>query len=119
MLAKDPLKDEEKSGVLYRVNCEECSSYNVGETSERLMTRMEEHMSAVRRHDTNLHILAHMSETGHVVDFNKAKAQAQAKSKGSRLVQEAWLSGPNALNRSIELHPSFLTLQLKLQQVEK
>ncbi len=57
-----------------------------------------------------------MSETGHAVDFKKAKVQAQAKSKGSRLVQEAWLSGPNALNRSIELHPSFLTLWHKLQQ---
>ncbi len=32
MLAKGPLKDDEKSGVAYRVNCEECSSYYVGET---------------------------------------------------------------------------------------
>ncbi len=78
---------------MYRVNCEECSTYYVGETSKRLMTRMQEHKSAVRRHDTNSHIWAHMSETGHVVDFKKAKVQAQAKSKGSRLVQEAWLSG--------------------------
>ncbi len=40
MLAKDPLKDEEKSGVVYGVNCEGCSSYYVGEISKRLMTRM-------------------------------------------------------------------------------
>ncbi len=73
-------------------------------------------MSAVRRHDTNSHIWTHISETAHFVDSNKAKAQAQAKAKGSRLVQEAWLSGPNALNRSIALHPSFLTLRLKLQK---
>ncbi len=59
-----------------------------------------------------------MPETGHVVDFNKAKTQAQAKSKDSRLVQEAWLSGPKALNRSIELHPSFITLRLKRKQEE-
>ncbi len=39
MLAKDPLKDEEKSVVVHRVNCEECSSYYIGETSKRLMTR--------------------------------------------------------------------------------
>ncbi len=60
-----------------------------------------------------------MSETGHVIDFKKAKVQAQAKSKGSRLVQEAWLSGPNVRNRSIKLHPSFLTLRHKLQQEGK
>ncbi len=89
MLAKDPLKDEEKSGVVHRVNYEECSSYYVGETSKRLMTRIQEHKWAVRRHDANSHIWAHMSKTGHVVDFKKAKVQVQAKSKGSRLVQEA------------------------------
>ncbi len=49
MLAKDPLKDEEKSGVVYRVNCKHCSSYFVGGISKRLMTRMQEHKPAVRR----------------------------------------------------------------------
>ncbi len=52
----------------------------------------------------------------YVWGFKKAKGQAQAKSKGSRLVPEAWLSGPKALNRSIELHPSFLTLWHNLLQ---
>ncbi len=33
LCAKDPLKDEEKSGVVYRVNCEECSSLYVGENT--------------------------------------------------------------------------------------
>ncbi len=113
MLAKDPLKDEEKSGVVY---CEECSSYYVGGTSKRLSQSLR---SAVRGYDTNSHIWAHMSETGHVVDFKKAKVHAQAKSKGSRLVWEAWLSGPNALNHIIELHPTFLTLRHKLQQEDK
>ncbi len=60
-----------------------------------------------------------MPEAGHVVDFKKAKVQAQAKTKRSRLVNEACLSGPNALNRSIELHLSFLTLRYKLQQEDK
>ncbi len=63
------------------------------------MTRMQEHNPADRRHDTNSHIWVHMSETGRIVGFKEAKVQTQAKSKGSRLVQEAWLSGPNALNR--------------------
>ncbi len=119
MLAKDPLKNEEKSGVVYRVNCEECSSYYVGETPKHLMARLQEHKSADRRQDIKSHIWAHMFETGHVVDCKKAKIQAQAKSKGSILVQEAWLSKPNALNRSIDLHPSFFTLRHKLQKEEK
>ncbi len=72
--------------MVYHVNYEECSSYYVGKASKRLMTSMQEHKSAVRRHDTSSHIWAHMSETGHVVDFKKAKVQAQAKSKGSRIV---------------------------------
>ncbi len=106
MLAKDPLKDEEKSGVVCRVNCEECSSYYVGETSKHLMTRMQERKSAVRRHDTNSHIWAQLSETGHVVDFKKAKVQVQTKSKGSRRVQEAWLSQTRSIAESNSTPPS-------------
>ncbi len=74
-------KDEEKSGVVYRISrCE------VGKTSKLLMPRMHEHKSVVRRHDTNSHIWAHMPETRHDVNFKKVKVQAQAKSKGSRFV---------------------------------
>ncbi len=114
-----PLKDEEESRAVFRLNCEECTSFVVVETSKRLMTRIQGHKSAVRRHGINSHTWAHMSESGHVVGFKKAKVKPQAKSKGSRLVKEARLSGPNALNRSIELCSSFFTLWHKLQQEDK
>ncbi len=100
MSFKCPLKDEEMSYVVYRLNCEECSSHFVGEMSKRLMTKTPEHKSAVRTHDTNPHIGSHISVAGHVVGFKKAKVQAQVKSKGLRPVQEARLYGPSALNRS-------------------
>ncbi len=35
MLAKDQLEDEEKSDVVYRVNCEECSSYYVNASDDK------------------------------------------------------------------------------------
>ncbi len=55
-----------------------------------------------------------MPETGHTIDFMKAKDQAQAMLKGSGPVHEAQVAGQNALNCSIEL-----TLQHKLQQGDK
>ncbi len=60
-----------------------------------------------------------MSETGHAVDFKKTTVQAQAGSNGSRLVQVAWLSGPNVLDRSIEPYSSFIAEWHKLQHKGK
>ncbi len=80
------------------------------------MARIYEHKSAIGRYDTNSQIQKKF-EAGHVVDFEEAMAQAMP--NGSRLVQGEWLSGPNALNRSIELHSSFLALRHKLQQEHK
>ncbi len=70
---KYPLMDDGMSYVVYRLNCEECSIFYVSEMSKRLMTSMPEHKSAVRTHGTNSHIGSHISVTGHVVDFKKAK----------------------------------------------
>ncbi len=53
-----------------------------------------------------------MTETGLVVVLKKAKIQAPSKLKGSEFVQEAWLSGQNALSRNFDLHPSFLILRI-------
>lgn len=73
-------------------------------------------MCAVRNRGTNPYIWAHMPETGRVADFKKAKVPAQAKSKGSRRIQNAWLSSPSAVNCSIQLYPSFLVLRHALQE---
>ncbi len=62
---RNTLKDEEKLDASIVRNT----------AATTLMTRMNEHRSAVRRRDTNSNIWAHISETGHVVDFKKAKVQ--------------------------------------------
>ncbi len=43
MKPKDTLMNEEKLGVLCRLDCEECSSFYAGETSKRKMTIICEH----------------------------------------------------------------------------
>ena len=50
---KDVVPDVEKSGVVYRVPCADCSASYIGETGRRLKQRLDEHKRAIRQADFN------------------------------------------------------------------
>ncbi len=84
MLAKDQLKDEEKPGVVYRVNCEESNSYYVKASDDK---NARTQVCMIPTH-TYGHIFLRLDTLS-----TSKRPRSQTKSKGSRLVQEAWLSG--------------------------
>ena len=45
---KDPTPAEKKSGVIYKINCNECDGDYIGETARNLGARVKEHMSTKR-----------------------------------------------------------------------
>lgn len=51
--AKDPAAAEGKTGVIYDVRCEDCTSHYVGQTGRRLAELVREHRLAVGRPDQN------------------------------------------------------------------
>ena len=55
---KDPKQKGEKSGV-YRVECEECDSFYVGQTGRALATRFHEHKTKTTA------VSSHYAVTGH------------------------------------------------------
>jgi hypothetical protein len=65
---KDPTPKDNKSGVIYQIQCKTCSRRYIGETARTLKTRIEEHKkttsSAVNEHQTN---------TGHEIDWENVK----------------------------------------------
>ena len=44
---KDPLKPDEKCGVIYRIECDTCEQEYVGETGSMLSTNTKEYKSSV------------------------------------------------------------------------
>jgi len=86
---KDKVRDEEKTKLIYRVPCKNCSSSYVGETGRKFGLRVKKHKKKVdsftagtqtrasRARETNVThksaITNHAVEENHVVDWDKAK----------------------------------------------
>jgi len=86
---KDKVKDEEKTELIYRVPCKNCSSSYVGETGRKFGLRIKEHNKEVdfftagtqtrgsrARESSVTHksaITDHAVEENHVIDWDKAK----------------------------------------------
>jgi len=105
---KDPVTQEEKTGVIYNIQCKECDSHYVGQTGRRLAERIHEHQLAVRRHDENSLISQHMDRLNHIFKWDNVSILSQAKSRNAREFLEAWHSDTNSINRHIELNHIYI-----------
>ena len=56
---KDPIPDDLKSFLVYKLTCASCSSSYIGETCRHFKTRIEEHM----KKDNKSHIFKHLHST--------------------------------------------------------
>ena len=58
-LYKDPILDDLKSFLVYKITCASCSSSYIRETCRHFKTRIEEHI----KKDNNCHIFKHLQST--------------------------------------------------------
>ena len=61
----------------------------------------------------------HTLETGHQFDFNGASVIDKEKSKGGRLVKEAWHSGEGAINRHVDLPTAYHAPRMRDQETPR
>lgn len=111
MRPKDPLPKDDRSSIVYKINCNGCHCNYIGETAKRLKTRIQEHELAVKRHEQHSQVWAHMADNNHIFNFAGAEVIAQDSMKAGRLFKEAWLSGQYSVNRYIELLPAYQKLR--------
>jgi len=114
---KDKVKDEEKTELIYRVPCKNCSSSYVGETGRKFGLRIKEHKKEVdsftagtqtrasrARESSVTHksaITDHAVEENHVIDWDKAKVVDREAQRQTRWIKEAlWIrKTPMCMNR--------------------
>ena len=82
--AKDPVAQEEKTGVIYNVQCKDCKTHYVGQTGRRLAEHIHEHQLAARRHNENSLISQYMDRLNHSFNWETVSILDQAKSKNPR-----------------------------------
>ena len=67
---KDKVTDEEKSGVVYQINCKECEASYIGQTGRNFQVRLKEYKRATERGNTvESGIAEHACNTGHRIDW--------------------------------------------------
>ena len=69
-LGKDVCSKDEKTNVVYRINCNECTATYVCQTERRLNIRVNEHMKKCANKDRGSAIYTHMEDAIHKFNFN-------------------------------------------------
>ena len=50
---KDDIKQQDRSGTVYRIDCSDCSQQYIGETGKNTCDRIKEHQSYIRKNYEN------------------------------------------------------------------
>ncbi|KAH9581087.1 hypothetical protein MS3_00008331 [Schistosoma haematobium] len=64
---KDEITKENKSNIIYKINCANCEKHYIGQSGRHL--RLHEHQLAVERHDISSLISIHVDNCGHSFDW--------------------------------------------------
>lgn len=88
---KDKIPQNEKSGVVYKIPCADCDKIYIGETIQKLGTRVKQHQNSCKtiKDNNNLTALAkHHFDYQHSFDFTGVKILVNENNKNKLRVQE-------------------------------
>ena len=67
---KDKLKKSRVTGVVYKINCKECSKCYIGQTKNNLCTRISQHKNNIKNGEKKTGLSEHSLENSHHFDFD-------------------------------------------------
>ena len=79
---------DEKTNVVYRISCNECTATYVGQTERRLNIRVNEHMKKCANKDRGTAIYTHIGDANHKFNFNNVKVLHIEQSLSKRKISE-------------------------------
>ena len=87
---KDRIPDDDKSSVVYKINCCDCDASYVGETGRALKTHVSEHRRAMEKRDFSASALVqHAWEHDHHIDWTSTYVLGVESHYQSRISREA------------------------------
>ena len=88
---KDKNKKEDISGVVYKIDCNDCSKCYIGQTSCKLKTRVSKHRSDVNtKKEFASELSAHSLKEGHTFGFNNTRILSTEINDKKRMFLEMW-----------------------------
>lgn len=71
---KDYLNNLRQTQLVYKINCSNCDATYIGQTKRHLLTRIKEHQSDIKKHDSN-HSVISKHRLSHQHEFNWLKPE--------------------------------------------
>lgn len=88
---KDKIPKENNTNVVYKINCGQCAKSYIGETSQFLHKRLEQHKYNIKSKNIGGTGLAqHTIETGHAFKFDRAEIIEKISKSNTRLIAETF-----------------------------
>ena len=100
---KDPITEDEKSQLIYKIPCNNCSFVYIGQTKRDLKSRISEHKRAVKNQEPEKSALCHhLMSSDHNINWNEASILKYVNNYRKRLTAESWYinAHPDVINRS-------------------
>jgi hypothetical protein len=88
-----------RSNVVYKINCLDCSDFYIGMTRRRVHKRLKEHKT---RHYCAVY--KHLSEQGHTIDFDNPNILCSDNSKIRLLVKESLNISSHSAHKSLNVN---------------
>ena len=109
---KDKVPDTEKKNIIYKLNCNDCSSVYIGESSRNAGIRVAEHRRDIENRKISNNMFQHNAEYGHNFDLNNVQILASETRTYPRKFMEACYSkfDVDSINRAIDIPSCYLNI---------
>ena len=94
---------------VYKVNCNNCNKFYIGETGRSLNTRMREHKNDIKNDKVSSGIVKHVNETDHEFDFKNVELIYPNSNSSKRHIVETSFINTNKL-KCVNLNSGFVCL---------
>ena len=86
---KDRVKKDERSNIVYKIECKDCNYSYVGQTKRKLKTRLKEHIKDLKKPIESLSVISnHRIDKDHRMDWDNTKILDSERSYYKRSISE-------------------------------
>jgi len=78
-----------QTGVVYKIDCNDCNASYIGQTNRHLITRIKKHRSDIKKHSDNFSVVSkHRFTQNHDFDWSNPKILHREKHRKKREIAE-------------------------------
>lgn len=85
---KDKTNINDKTHLVYQINCNDCNAVYIGQTKQKLGNRINQHRNSVKNSNNCTALVDHVNENNHEFNFNSVKILKNENNYHKRVIHE-------------------------------